>query len=291
VGGLPADLPVVDHHCHLSPNGEGVTAARRFAAEGGTHLFVATQGYEPGAPLDLAGYERQYATTEALARRVEEAAGLRAYPVIAPYPVDLLRQAERMGAEAAVALHERALELAGRWVEEGRAVALGEVGRPHFPYPPELAEPVEAVLRRALEVGRDAGCPVVLHTGDLDEAGFRELAGLAARNGFPPAKLVKHYHRRVLSTEAYAGLTPSYLARREVVAKALGTPGPWFLETDFLDDPARPGAVLDLATVARRASNDLARHPEHADLWRVPFQSSIASVYGFTPEIDRRDRP
>jgi TatD-related deoxyribonuclease len=254
VGGLPADLPVVDHHCHLSPNGEGITAARRFAAEGGTHLFVATQGYEPGAPLDLAGYERQYAMTEALARRVEEAVGLRAYPVIAPYPVDLLR-------------------------------------RPHFPYPPELAEPVEAVLRRALEVGRDAGCPVVLHTGDLDEAGFRELAGLAARNGFPPAKLVKHYHRRVLSTEAYAGLTPSYLARREVVEQALSTPGPWFLETDFLDDPARPGAVLDLATVARRASADLARHPEHADLWRVPFQSSIASVYGFTPEIDRRVRP
>ena len=47
---LPADLPIVDHHCHLSPSGEGIRAAQRFRAAGGTHLFLTTQNYETGYP-------------------------------------------------------------------------------------------------------------------------------------------------------------------------------------------------------------------------------------------------
>ncbi len=288
---LPPDLPVVDHHAHLSPSGEGVAAARRFRAAGGTHLFLATQNYAPDVPTTLAGYEAQFRTTVDLGTAIEREAGLRVYPVIAPYPVDLLRQAETLGAPAATELQGEALELAGRWIEEQRAVALGEVGRPHFPVPPELGEAVESVLRTALEVGRDVGCPVLVHAEELTADGFRDLVAFAARASFPVGRLIKHYHRTVLSSEEYHGMVPSYLARRETVARALPTAGPWFLETDFLDDPTRPGAVLDLATVPRRVTTDLAAHPEHQDAWRVPFQTSVTRVYGFTPEVDREGRP
>ncbi len=286
-----AGLPVVDHHCHLSPTGEGIGAARRFRAAGGTHLFLATQNYEAGVPLSPEAYERQFETTLGLARAVEAEAGVRAYAVLGPYPVDLVGQVERLGAPAAIELQGRAMESAGRLIEEQRAVALGEVGRPHFPTAPELAGPVEEVLRRALEVARDVGCPVVLHAEELGPEGFRGLVGLAAQVEFPVGRLIKHYHRSVLPTPEYQGMVPSYLARRETVAAALATPGPWFLETDFLDDPARPGAVLDLPTVARRAHHDLAQHPDHLALWEVPFQRSIQQVYGFTPEIDARGNP
>ncbi|MGI0156215.1 MAG: hypothetical protein ACREDE_08840, partial [Thermoplasmata archaeon] len=65
---LPRGLPVVDHHCHLSPSGEGVGAARRFHAAGGTHLFLATQNYGPGVPTSVGDYARQFETTEQLGR-------------------------------------------------------------------------------------------------------------------------------------------------------------------------------------------------------------------------------
>ncbi|MCI4335432.1 MAG: TatD family hydrolase [Thermoplasmata archaeon] len=282
---LPADLPVVDHHCHLSPTGEGVAAVRRFAAAGGTHLFLATQNYLSEVPVRLAQYEEQYATTVAIARQVEEETSVRCYSVLAPYPVDLLRQVDALGVAAAVELQMAALALAGKEVAEGRAVALGEVGRPHFPYPPELADSVEAVFRRALDVARDAGCPAVVHCEELDAGGFRSLAALASAALFPLQKLVKHYHRTALPPTDYAGISPSYLARRELVDSVLSRGGPWFLETDFLDDPRRPGAVLDLATVPRRARALADRDPTAAERLRIPFVESIGAVYGFTPEV------
>jgi TatD-related deoxyribonuclease len=288
---LPAGLPVVDHHCHLSPAGQGVEAARRFRAEGGTHLFLATQNYEPHPPFDREGYVRQYETTVQLAAAVEREAGVRTYCVLAPYPVDLLAQAERLGTRPAVELQRDALALAGRFVEEGRAVALGEVGRPHFPVDPALAEPIDTVLRSAFEVGRDAGCPVVIHSEELTAEGFQRLVTLASQSLFPVHRLVKHYHRTVLPPAAYQGAVPSYLAKRETVDAALGSEGPWFLETDYLDDPARPGAVLDLATVPRRAKAVAARGTAALERLRIPFEESVRSVYGFVPEIGDAGRP
>ncbi|MCI4327098.1 MAG: TatD family hydrolase [Thermoplasmata archaeon] len=280
---LPADLPVVDHHCHLSPNGEGVEAARRFRAAGGTHLFLATQSYTVGPIVQLATYEAQFATTSQLAAKIREETGVVVYVVVAPYPVDLVAAAESIGLAEAVDLHRSALDLAGRWVREGRAVALGEVGRPHFLVAAAIAEAGEEMFRHALGVARDAGCPAVVHSEDLDGPGALALAQLAASEGFPLGKLVKHYQRTVLTGEYRAGVVPSYLARRELCGATLREEGPWFWETDFLDDPKRPGAVLDLETVPRRARAVGEKSPSDVERLRVPFVESVEAVYGFRP--------
>ncbi|MCI4317717.1 MAG: TatD family hydrolase, partial [Thermoplasmata archaeon] len=176
-----------------------------------------------------------------------------------------------------------ALDLAGRWVDEQRAVAIGEVGRPHFPVDVEVAAASEEVFRYALEVARDAGCPAVVHSADLDPEGYRSLASLAAQTSFPLGKLVKHYARSIVGPTDLAGIVPSYVARRDSVRDALEQPGPWFLETDFLDDPRRPGAVLDLATIPRRAEAVAARGTEWVEKLRTPFVESVRAVYGITP--------
>lgn len=281
---LPRGLPVVDHHCHLSPNGEGVSAARRFRAAGGTHLFLATQNYTSTAPTTIEGYQRQFEITEELGRRVREEAEVIAYLVVAPYPVDLVSAASELGVEKALDLHRRALDLAGEWVRERRAVALGEVGRPHFPVPLEVGRAVDEAFRHALDVARESGAVLVVHSADLDDAGFRSLSDEASRAGVPPGRIVKHYVRHRPPANGTSGIVPSYLARRELVREAASDPAPWFLETDFLDDPARPGAVLDLATVPRRAAAIAAVSEAAAERLWVPFARSVEEVYGFTPE-------
>jgi predicted urease superfamily metal-dependent hydrolase len=65
----------------------------------------------------------------------------------------------------------------------------------------------------------------------------------------------------------------------------LDTPGPWFIETDFLFDPKRPGAVLDIATVPRRAAAVALLGTEAAERLRIPFESSIEKVYGVRPRV------
>jgi len=282
--GLPEDLPVVDHHCHLSATGEGVEAVQRFRSAGGTHLFLATQQYGPKTPASIEEYAEQFERTEAIARRAGEL-GVTVYCVVAPYPIDLVTIAPSVGIAEAVRIQEAALDLAGKWVREQRAVALGEVGRAHFPVPAELREAGEAVFVHALEVARDVGCPAVVHSEDLDAAGFQGLAELAARVGFPVTRLVKHYARHRVAPAERAGVVPSFLASRDVVRESLEDPGPWFWETDFLDDPKRPGAVLDLATVPRRALQVASRGPEALDRLRIPFESSVRAVYGFTPAV------
>jgi TatD-related deoxyribonuclease len=283
--GLPSGLPVVDHHCHLSPHGDGVEAVRRFRAAGGTHLFLATQNYLPETPVTLEQYREQFATTEQLARTAHEATGVVVYNVLAPYPVDLLRASESIGIPAALELHRAALDLAADEVRAGRAVALGEVGRPHFPVPELLVEPIRLAFQHALGAARDAHCPVVVHSDDLDRDGFLALGREAVAAGLPPGKTVKHYARARVPEAVSTGVAPSYLAKRSLVSEVIRDPGPWFCETDYLDDPARPGAVLDLATVPRRAAAVAALGAEAAERLWVPFVRSVEAVYGLTPEV------
>ncbi len=285
---LPSDLPVVDHHCHLSPSGDGVRAVQRFRQAGGTHLFLATQNYGAKVPRTVEEYADQFSMTEALARRAEREAGVIVYLVVAPYPVDLVPAVGDLGAAGALSLHCAALDLAGRWVRERRAVALGEVGFPHFPVDAEVDRVAREVFDHALAVARDSDCPVVVHSRDLDSAGYLELARRADRTGLRRERVVKHYARNRLSDAERSSVTPSYLARRELVRAVTSDPGPWFLETDYLDDSSRPGAVLDLSTVPRRAKSIAATD---LDRLRVPFVESIDRVYGFRPEpIPRGDQ-
>ena len=282
---LPRGLPIVDHHCHLSPSGEGVAAAQRFASEGGTHLFLATQNYSGRVPSSIGDYRLQFETTSRLAERVRAEAGVVVYSVVAPYPVDLVSLAPTVGIEPALDVHREALDLAGRWVREKKAVALGEVGMPHFPVSDEIRRAGETAFDYALGVAHDVGCPVVVHCADLNAEGYRALAARGVRAGLPVGRIIKHYARSLRPRDAPVAVVPSYLARRELVAEVLSEEGPWFLETDFLDDPRRPGAVLDLATVPRRARALAERSPELVDRLEIPFVSSVEEVYGWRPEI------
>jgi TatD-related deoxyribonuclease len=151
---------------------------------------------------------------------------------------------------------------------------------------PELAVAGEEVFRHALGVARDAGCPAVVHSEDLDGPGALALAHLAASEGFPLGKLVKHYQRTLLTGEYRTGVVPSYLARRELCGSSLREEGPWFWETDFLDDPKRPGAVLDLETVPRRARAVAEKSPSEVERLRIPFVESVETVYGLRPSTE-----
>jgi len=288
---FPSDLPVVDHHCHLSPTGEGVAAARRFHSAGGTHLFLATQNYAGRPPSSVADYAQQFEVTERLGRQIHDEIGVVVYSVVAPYPIDLVHVSSSIGLPAALDLQRAALDLAGRWVREHRAVAIGEVGRPHFEVDAATRAACDEAFRHALEVARDSDCPAVVHCEDLDADGYRAIAALGRAAGLPAHRLIKHYARRYVAESDRAGVAPSFLARRELVDRALADPGPWFLETDFLDDPARPGAVLDLATVPRRARAIAERSAGAVEQLRIPFVDSIRQVYGWAPEIGKGAPP
>jgi TatD-related deoxyribonuclease len=280
---LPADLPVVDHHCHLSPGGEGVEAARRFHREGGSHLFLTTHNWNHSPLRSVEDYRLQFESIEQLGHRIRTETPVSTYLVVSPYPVDLLGMADAMGLTKAVEVQMQGLDLAGKWVREHRAVALGEVGWPHFPITEDRRTAATGIFQHALEVAHDAGCPAVVHCEDLSAEGYQALGEMARAAGLSPERVVKHYAQTYVPATGRSGITPSFLAKKEGVSAALSDDGPWFLETDFLDDPHRPGAVLDIATVPRRAVAIARDHPDQVERLRIPFVDSVRKLYGFTP--------
>lgn len=245
-------MAVFDNHFHLRADGLGVAAAKQFEKAGGTALMLTHSPY-PDLPIRKAeDYEAAFGRTLALAESVRRETRLRVFVALGPYPVDLLPLREAIGLEAGVEVLRKGMAIAARHVAAGEAVALGEVGRPHFPVDAEVWKASNEIMVCAMETARDVGCAVVLHTEDPTPETFREFAAMADRAGLPRGKVVKHHSTPFTRLEETQGVVPSLLAKEDLVAEAVKGGGPFFLETDYMDDPRRPGAVLGPATVPRK---------------------------------------
>ncbi len=244
-------MAIFDNHFHLRPTGLGVGAAKQFERAGGTALMLTHSPYEDIPIRRAEDYEAAYARTLDLARQVREATRLKVFVALGPYPVDLLPLRESLGLAAATDVLRRGVDLAARHVADGEAVAIGEVGRPHFPVDAEVWRASNEILAHAMTVAREGGCPVILHTEDPTPETFREFAAIADRAGFRRERVVKHHSTPLTRPEENHGILPSILAKSELVRAAVAG-GPFFLETDYIDDPNRPGAVLGPATVPRK---------------------------------------
>jgi len=136
------------------------------------------------------------------------------------------------------------LDVAAEYVADGEALAL-KTGRPHYETTEAVREASNAVLRHGLELGASNDCAVQLHTEASED--LTEIADWAEDAGLAPEKVVKHYAGGRL-----AGPTPSVMSEKDRLERAADRGEPFLMETDFVDDPDRPGAVLGPKTVPRR---------------------------------------
>jgi len=243
------DTPVLDNHLHLDPDhGRGLDAVEEFARLGGTHLLVVNKpSWHLGdVPESGADFDHVFETTVGV---VDAATGIlpgRAWPVLGVHPglVSRLVDDEGLTPEAAGDLMCAGLDRAATFVRDGRALAL-KSGRPHY----EVSDPVWAasnrVMRHAFGLGADLDCAVQLHTEATED--LTAVAGWAEERGLPAHRVVKHYAGGRL-----AGPTPSVMSDKDRLEAAADSEEPFLMETDFVDDPDRPGAVLGPKTVPRR---------------------------------------
>ncbi|WP_049969967.1 TatD family hydrolase [Haladaptatus cibarius] len=267
--------PVLDNHLHLDPeHGRGIEAVKDFARSGGTHLFVVNK------PSWLLGVEAErgddfrevFDTTVDVVTRANEILPGKAWPVLGVHP-GLISKAvdDREYAPAdARDLMQAGLEVASEYVADGSAIAL-KSGRPHYDVRDEVWDASNAVLRRALELGAETGCAVQLHTEGTDD--LTDVAGWAEDAGLAPERVVKHYAGGKL-----AGVTPSVMSEKERLTVAVERGEPFLMETDFVDDPDRPGAVMGPKTVPRRVR--WMQEQGYDDGIRTAHVSTPERVYG-----------
>lgn len=256
------EIPITDDHIHIDPqNGRGVEAAKDFRRSGGTHIFLVTKpswslGVEAASGED---YREVFLATLRVADRIRET-GLVVYPVLGIHPAEMSRLAGRMSLDEAAAIMMAGLDLAARYVEEGRAVAL-KSGRPHYEVAPEVLAASNTVLFHALELGADCGCAVQLHA---ESGPCTDVVEMAGRAGIALERVVKHF------ATPDTPLMPSFIARHEDIP-ALARAGRWFtMESDYMDENARPGAVIGPKSVPRFTRRYLEEGLiTEEDAWRI----------------------
>jgi len=245
-------LPILDNHVHLQPKGHNVDAVKEFAKAGGTYLILSHLPYEEIRVRSAEDFPLSYDITLKIAERCRSETTVGIDVTVGPYPVLLINLAEKLGLEKAIEIMRAGMEAAQRLVLEGKAVGIGEIGRPHFPVPMEINEASNQIMSYGMELAKEAGCPVVLHTESATPENMREFATMADKVGLQRNKVVKHYSPPLVLEGENSGLFPSVLAKRESTLEALRKGSRFFLETDYLDDLRRPGAVLPITTVPKR---------------------------------------
>ncbi len=240
---------MLDNHLHLDPeHGRGMAAVDDFARLGGTHLIVVNKpSWHLGpVPSDAEAFRSVFETTIEATREASERLRGRAWPVLGVHPGLVSRLVDDEGYDPAAArdLMREGLAIAAEFVDEGRALGL-KSGRPHYDVSDAVWDASNAVMRRAFEHGAELNCAVQLHSEASED--LTELAEWAVDAGMEPTQVVKHY-----ASGRLAGPTPSVMCEKDWLRTAAERGEPFVMETDFVDDPEKPGMVLGPKTVPRR---------------------------------------
>lgn len=249
---------IFDNHIHLQPNGRCVEAAKEFERFGGTHLMLSHTPYYEFSNAQPGNYEDEFALTLQIAEKVRRETSVKVFVSLGPYPGDISFLTKTMLLALAKEKMMMGMELAARLVREGKAMALGEIGRPHYPVPLEIWEASNEILRHGFALAKGANCAVVLHTESATARTFGDLAEFADDAGLPRFRVVKHYCPPVVDEKENLGIFPSVLAGRDNIKSMLKTSTRFLLETDYMDSLSRPDAVMPPQTVPRNTKRLLA---------------------------------
>jgi TatD-related deoxyribonuclease len=236
-------IPVTDDHIHIDPvNGRGIEAAKDFVRAGGTHLFLVSK---PSWSLSVnpsrgTEYAVVFDETLRVARLIEEI-GVIVYPVLGVHPAEISRLAERCSLTDAADIMKAGIDCAAEYVKDGKAVAL-KSGRPHYPVSMDVRAASNDILTHALHCAAECRCALQIHA---ESGPCSDVAEMARNAGLPSERVVKHYG------SPDTPLHPSLIAKHEAIPQLAHEKRTFTMESDFMDENTRPGAVIGPKSVPR----------------------------------------
>jgi len=275
---------ILDNHIHLQSRGKGVEAIRLFHQAGGTHAILSHMPYDEQPIREAADFARSYEITTRMAERCNAETPVKVFCTVGPYPVLILDLAKEHGLARAEEMMLEGMDAAAQFVQEGKAIAIGEVGRPHFPVEQEIMDASNRILLHAMKLCREVGCAIVIHAESATPESMLDLATIADRASLERGKVVKHYCTPLVRDDENHGLVPSVLASRSALKEALSKGHRFFLETDYMDDPDRPDGVLPITTVPKRVKGLASSGEDHEEAMWVVHKDLPERTYGIKIE-------
>ena len=239
-----------DNHQHLRRDGLFLEAVKEFQKAGGTH-FILCQYPMTSLVIQEKSYRSCYRETLKMADEIRLKVDVGVFVTVGPYPVDYLKLSERFGRDVAIKIMKEGMDEAAVLYEGNKCIGIGEIGRPHFPVDDQAITDSNEILSYGMAKAKDVGCPVVLHTESTTPEQCKELMEMGKDVGLPADKIVKHFAPPLIKHDENFGLMPSVLASKKNIVTALMKGSRFLMETDYIDDPKRPGAVLGPKTVPK----------------------------------------
>ncbi|ASJ09895.1 metal-dependent hydrolase [Thermococcus sp. P6] len=275
-----------DNHFHVDPfKGLFLDSVRQFHRAGGTHLVVV---YKSAHDYGFGGaraedFMRAMDFHLELVERINRETAVKAFAAVGVHPAEFVHLAGEKGIDYAKNEVMKALEYAQKLCLEGKAIAIGEIGRPHYEVPAEVWEASIELMKYGMSLAREADCAVQLHTESFDEARFRELGEYVREVGIKPFRVVKHFSPPLVKIAEEVGVFPSIPASRKNIKAAIEQGNRFLMETDYIDDRNRPGAVLGPKTVPKRTKAFLQNGLfSEEDVYKIHVENP-KKVYGIEP--------
>ncbi|MBU7014553.1 MAG: TatD family hydrolase [Theionarchaea archaeon] len=228
---------ITDNHMHLDRRGLFLDAVNQFKKAGGGRIILVQK---PGFPQSVEEFVQQVEKTLAVCQAVRNI--VECYAVVGLHPAEF----DRLYNKGKEDVCYQALDVVESYVEKKKVVGMGEFGRPHYPVSAETYEASHEYMIQALKRSRELDCPIQLHTESLDSDGIASLDRLVKELGC--TRVIKHF---ASPHPEYKSMIPSILATESNVTQAVTSRMEFLMETDYIDDPRRPGAVLGPKTVPK----------------------------------------
>ena len=248
--------PILDQHMHLDRNNRFLDAVSEFVNSGGTAINLVHKPNFSDLPLTISDYQSAYDNTIEMAREIREKFGIQVSVILGPHPVSWEKQIHKIGLQESTSLHLQAVKLAIQYISLGEAVCLGEVGRPHYPVDSQIWDAANDLLLEIMKLAAEEKISIQLHVEDDGEKTYSDLAKLCDKAGLPRHLAIRHYAPANISSDFTHGLSVTVSVGKGSISKIVESlpncNSFWGMETDFLDDKNRPGAVLGPKTIPKR---------------------------------------
>lgn len=280
------ELPLCDNHAHTNPViGMGPRElARRFRREGGKFIVIVSLltwslNLQPG---DIESVRKMYDITVESAKIINEE-GVKAVAVVGLHPAEGFELLRRGWSKDEVrSFMVRSIDLAAEYVRNGKAVGIGEIGRPHWEVPSDIMDFFNELIMYGLSVAKDVGAAVHLHLERNGVNTASSIVDMVRRAGNRSYSVVMHHAEPVSIDVAFMnGVMPSIpIGRRGEFEEAVRHGANFVVESDFIDDPKRPGAVIPPWTLARKLRNYVASNVINEDFLHKLCVENLSKVYG-----------
>jgi TatD-related deoxyribonuclease len=269
---------------HLRRDGLYLDAIRKFEHAGGTHIILC-QYPMPNLVRKYLSYLPVYKHTLDMASEIVEQTDVDVFVTVGPYPVDYLRLVEWFDRDTSIGLMKQGMDEAAQlFSEHNLIVGIGEIGRPHFPVDAEAWTDSNNILQYGMKKAKEVGAPVIIHTESTTPTQCQELVQMGRKVGLPANRIVKHFAPPLITNDENFGILPSVLARKKNIELALEKGSRFMMETDYIDDLRRPGAVLDPKTVPKITKAMFDRGLLSVEQWSHIHIDLPKTIYGIELE-------